>query len=426
MKSFETIGQFYVHFGGAGDALLLLSTFYDDSPTSTIISICPSPDSSRSLFEAFPDLGSVYFIPYPEKFTTHIILRKLFGAMPNCLGMGVAPRDPDYFKEWGREFDITKEYGVNKNPEWVRQFQTDSKDRAGVVIQPVGGISPLDNSVRKMILPAEMDEIVGLFNDVDIAPVLIGTPDEASYFDLGNRRTVDRRSRIFGEQMELIASCSLFIGADSWGKTFAALCGKPTVVFHSTRGEKRNNLTEVGDNIFLKPWPTVTVVNDTKELKDFLNQKMELTTLLPDLHFTSASTEASQYSDSLVTTLVHARDLASAGKVDDAILLFSELLKNDPNNANILNNLGVLYFGKGDKDRAVQLFEKAVHAEPTNIDASKNLAAAYLDSGRLIESLKVYSTILSLSTDDAEDYEDRDHASTMQGHKISSGSSALK
>ncbi len=271
MDRFAGLGKFYVHFGGAGDALLLLSTFYDESSDQMIVSVSPSPDSSKSLFDAFPRLKGIYFIPYPEEFVSHILLRKLFVGMPGFLGMGTTPRDPYYFDEWGHVKDLTVQYGVNTNPGWARRLCDETEQSSSIVIHPVGGISPLDHSVRKMITSDEVSKIVGTLNADGITPTIIGTPAEAEYYHLDGLRVDDRRSYSFGEQMRIIASGRLLIGADSWAKTFAALCGKPAIVFHSLRGGSRSGVTEVGDNIFLKPWPTITVVNNVSEFINALH-----------------------------------------------------------------------------------------------------------------------------------------------------------
>lgn len=272
MEKFSGIGQFYVHFGGAGDALLLLSTFYDDSPEQTIVSISPSPESMRRLFESFPRLKDVYFIPYPENFIVHIVLRKLFRGMPGFLGMGTTPTDPYYFDEWGKVVDLTETYGVRMKPDWAKEFHSNSDSPPKVVIHPVGGISALDKSVRKMITPPELTEIVRAMNEEGIIPTLIGTPAEASYYHPLDLEIDIRRSYPFDEQMRLIASCNLLVGADSWAKTFAALCGKPAIVFQSLRGGTRSGHIEVADNIFLKPWPTITVVNNVSEMLNTFRQ----------------------------------------------------------------------------------------------------------------------------------------------------------
>lgn len=276
MEKFAGVGRFYAHFGGAGDALLLLSTFYDDSPEQTIVSISPSPDSIRSLFEAFPLLKRVYFIPYPEDFVAHILLRKLFNGMPGFLGMGTTPRDPYYFDEWGRVDDLTKNYSVKKSPDWARKFCANADKSSTIVIHPVGGISPLDKSVRKMITSEELTEIVRRLNEWNVTPTLIGTPAEASHYHLENLKVNIRRSYSFEDQMRVITSCRLLIGADSWAKTFAALCGKPAIVFHSLRGGTRSGYTEVGDNIFLKPWQTITIVNNITEMMSAFHNLYDL------------------------------------------------------------------------------------------------------------------------------------------------------
>ena len=67
--------------------------------------------------------------------------------------------------------------------------------------------------------------------------------------------------------MELIAASDFFIGADSWGKTFSALAGIPTFVFHALRGDDLKDWKDASDHVFLDPWDEITVVKDFKEFR---------------------------------------------------------------------------------------------------------------------------------------------------------------
>ncbi|MCL4540432.1 MAG: glycoside hydrolase family 99-like domain-containing protein, partial [Bacteroidetes bacterium] len=270
----KSIGPFYAHFGGAGDALLLLSTFYDREPESQIISITPSPAALRSLFDAFPRLRRVFFIPYPDSFSDHVTMRKTISQLPNFRGMGTTPVGPDYFTEWAAPLDIFEKYGVSKNPKWAAGFHPERMEQVQIVIHPVGGMSPLKKNTRKAFESSALDDLIAAMNSKGIKPILIGTPeDQAILSPKGSY--MDRRSYSFEKQMEIIAACDLLIGADSWAKTFAALAGKPALVLHSTGMEKVAGREEVGDNVFLKPWHTITVARNNTELVSMAARMIE-------------------------------------------------------------------------------------------------------------------------------------------------------
>ncbi|HUI30862.1 MAG TPA: glycoside hydrolase family 99-like domain-containing protein [Candidatus Acidoferrales bacterium] len=98
----------------------------------------------------------------------------------------------------------------------------------------------------------------------------------------------------------------------------------------------------------------------------------------------------------------HARNLAINGKISESMEIFEELLSVNPEHAGVLNDLGALYFQKGDKEKAVQSFERAVKSDPQNISALKNLADLYLDVGRVAEATKTYKDILAITPNDFE------------------------
>ncbi len=266
-KIFESIGPFYAHFGGAGDALLLLASFYDEEPEQTVVSIANSSEMMESFFDAFPRLKQIYFIPFPKNYQNHLLLREIFRKLKNFKGMGVTPSpDLDYFKEWSGVSDIFQKYGIVRRPQWVEQFRTGKQLPYQVTLAPRGSLKGMVGSKQNLIPPQDWESLIHFLNERDIHPIILGTPEEAfQYPAIGH--CLDRRSYCFEEQMKLIANSDLFIGADSWGKTFSALAGVKTFVFHSIRGEDLKGWKDPADYIFLDPWEEITVVKDVEEFK---------------------------------------------------------------------------------------------------------------------------------------------------------------
>ena len=112
----------HVHFGGSGDALLLLSAFYDSDPEQTIVSVSNSTGMMRSFFDAFPKLKKVYFIPFPKNYTWHYIARRFFKSSDICRGLGATPTTTADYKEWNADLDIFKTYGIRQRPAWAVNF----------------------------------------------------------------------------------------------------------------------------------------------------------------------------------------------------------------------------------------------------------------------------------------------------------------
>jgi len=113
---------FHFQCGGAGDALLFMSTFYDATPRSVVLSYPNSIAAARSLFEAFPELEKIYILPQHRDYQMHARIRATVAQLGNCRGMGVTPKG-DYGQEWTERTDIFKDYGVVARPEWARRFR---------------------------------------------------------------------------------------------------------------------------------------------------------------------------------------------------------------------------------------------------------------------------------------------------------------
>lgn len=259
----QTIPSFYLHFGGAGDALLLFSTFYDHEPNATLVSMPNSPDAMKSLCEAFPLLKRVYILPHND--TLHAMLRAMARQMPKCLGMGITPED--YNNEWNDRLDLVSRYGVSKQPLWATTFHKVIQDTPQIVVAPKGSIKNHLRNKRNIIHPKFWHQVLTILKCYGIRPLIIGTPDEEiAYPAIDGSK--DCRSFSFREQMELISGSQLLIAADSWHKTFAALAGVTSIVFQSVTGEAlRHNWKDSSEFVFIDPWEKITLVHDMDEFE---------------------------------------------------------------------------------------------------------------------------------------------------------------
>ena len=71
-----------------------------------------------------------------------------------------------------------------------------------------------------------------------------------------------------------------------------------------------------------------------------------------------------------------------------------EALKANPNNAELHNNLGVLYFKNGRVDDAIREFRDATRLKPDFDRARINLANAFLSRGVLDNAIREYREVL--------------------------------
>ena len=264
------IGPFYFHCGGAGDALLLLSTFYDTHPDSVVVSYPNSQAAMRSFFEAFPALKQVYFLPPHSDLATNQLLRALVPRLPNFRGMGVTPRK-DYSEEWGEHLDIFRDYGVVASPKWVRQFAANRDGSRTVAVAPQGSLVGMAGTKRNIIEPGDWPAVLEFLKGQGYHPIILGAPNERETYP-SPEGCEDCRSFSFREQMEHIAASELFVGADSWAKTFAALAGIPTFVFDAIKGRDWQGFKDSSDFVFLDPWECLHVVSGLEALKDCLTR----------------------------------------------------------------------------------------------------------------------------------------------------------
>jgi tetratricopeptide (TPR) repeat protein len=67
--------------------------------------------------------------------------------------------------------------------------------------------------------------------------------------------------------------------------------------------------------------------------------------------------------------------LKEKGEYDKAILLYHEIMKEDPHNVSIYNSLAALYAKKGDKEKALETIDKGLENNPGNfsLEQTKDL-----------------------------------------------------
>lgn len=83
----------------------------------------------------------------------------------------------------------------------------------------------------------------------------------------------------------------------------------------------------------------------------------------------------------------------------------SNLLKANeaaPNNSEILNNLGMAYYFKGDSDLAVKALKQCLKIDPKNSDAKTNMASIFYQKGRFEDSENLYKEVLKDLTYDKQ------------------------
>lgn len=65
-----------------------------------------------------------------------------------------------------------------------------------------------------------------------------------------------------------------------------------------------------------------------------------------------------------------------------------------PNNADVLNNLGMAYYFKGDETLAMKCLKRTLELDPKNSDARSNIGAIHYEAGRFQEAESFYKEVL--------------------------------
>ncbi len=256
--------QFYAHFGGAGDALLLLASFYDQSPAAVLFSHPNSVGAMKALFEAFPKLSKIYFLPQHAEPYFHIILRYAVYQLRNCRGAGATPKD-NYEEEWKAGLNLEKKYGVNQTPRWAAAFRDHSHARR-IALAPKGSLTGMVGSKRNIILPQVWPAVLTHILKRGFEPVILGVPSEAGEYP-ALPGCVDARGESFPGQMKLIGQSAGLVGADSWAKTFSALAEIPTLVFEPLKGVDIISWKDASDWVFIEPWPAIKMIRSYEEFE---------------------------------------------------------------------------------------------------------------------------------------------------------------
>ncbi len=257
-EKLESLPDFYFHLGGAGDALLLLSTFYDVRPGSYVLSVPNSMGAMEEFFSAFPRLAGVFFLPRPEHPEVLRLLRRVMVLLVKkgkCLGMGVTP-GREYHEEWYRGIDIFRTYGVSERPRWIGEFGEKRLFTPQVAVAPKGSVLGMPPGKENIIPPEIWEDLLGDLVLRGFTPVILGTPAERGIYP-AREGCRDQRSYSFLEQMELIKGSDLLVAADSWHKTFAGLLGKPTLVFLPIHSGQARHIPDVSQEVFIRPWKSM-------------------------------------------------------------------------------------------------------------------------------------------------------------------------
>jgi tetratricopeptide (TPR) repeat protein len=96
--------------------------------------------------------------------------------------------------------------------------------------------------------------------------------------------------------------------------------------------------------------------------------------------------------------------LHKTGQISQAEEMYEHILKSEPQNAKILNGLGLIKLQTKDEQNALRLISTAVKIEPNNVGYLNNLGNVYRAANRLDDAINCYQNALRLQPDYADSY----------------------
>lgn len=86
----------------------------------------------------------------------------------------------------------------------------------------------------------------------------------------------------------------------------------------------------------------------------------------------------------------------------DALTNLLHANEEAPNNPDILNNLGMAYYFKGDETLAIKCLKRTLELDPKNSDARANIGSIHYEAGRFQEAEAMYKEVLKDLTYDKQ------------------------
>lgn len=254
--------DYYLSFGGAGDALIMLAACWDNPRARPVF----FTNGSRLTARLFDALG-VKALIHPNIMGqpwVHTVLEPLM-SHPNFKPAGHLPVSLDY-SDWKHKHQYFIDTMVTETP-WrttlgvePNPFQTSRV----IVICPSG--STKDKSRQRFLTPEEFQSlshfyldggctVLGCMSEEDVRIYRPIKHPHFGFLSADKLSTPKKETRHNAAKMlRYVNSADLVISPDTWLKTYSMLAGIPTVVI-MTRWNGRYRLIgeEVADYVFLHP-----------------------------------------------------------------------------------------------------------------------------------------------------------------------------
>lgn len=263
----QTDKNYYLGFGGLGDALLLMAVCWDN-PKAKVVFFANQIPFIRSFFELFGVSVFMHDNIMGTPMANHIydMMRKLPNFKPSAhLADGLN------YNDWRNESKYRDK--IKSKTSWLPHFGKENSDKPTVIIAPSG--SHKDSKRQRYLHHHEYDQLVNKYLIQGYKVYATGSMSDLHHFKLidkdnfywlhsdaiyngkGNTESISLK-----RMLRIINSAEHVISMDTWLKTYTLLCDIPTTVIETRWDNKYRAYGEdVTDWIFLnsKIWPNIKI-----------------------------------------------------------------------------------------------------------------------------------------------------------------------
>lgn len=262
----ELTEGFYFGVGGMGDALFLLSSFYDKHPGSSLLFWSASPNWRvlQSFLNQFPGLGKVIVIPRPSGGSSILENYHRIIEHSNFRGKAQLADRLDYMREWGlRGKDYRKE--IPQTWDTLRQLwpaREEQKAARFIGLGPWGSTENVRGKNRRLSL-TEFYRLVQVTGERTQQPLRIfGSLGDKREFPLPLITTTlveDCRGYSWKEVFTCMNECVQFITVDTWFMHWVRFANIPTTVIRTRYAADPKKIFgglpyDPSDKVFLEDW----------------------------------------------------------------------------------------------------------------------------------------------------------------------------
>jgi len=260
-------GEWYLGFGGVGDALLLLAACYNN-PNAKAVFFHNESHFTKQWFDLFKVKSFLHQNIMGQKAANYV-----FNMMKAFNNMQVSAHLADGldYGDWIANPLKYKQRLITK-VDWVDRLGRCNFNRPTVVIGPTGS-SRHDYNRQRFLDPKEYNELMQVYLNRDYLVLVTGSAFDYDVYKIPNNsncrwltaegvidHTGRRTTHTLKDMLALINGASEVISTDTWLKTYSLLVGIPTKVIQTRwRGAYRMIGSDATDGIFLNNdiWPAI-------------------------------------------------------------------------------------------------------------------------------------------------------------------------